>query len=409
MFAALVSILLVVGVSVSSALALEGKAGEVIRTVGELKELQAKGLLSRAQVIIYSDLVNNGISIPIVETTDRRVEVSAGRSYWRFTQMNKGKASIGPNDELVNYAGQGLPFPDVTPDDPRAAIKAAWNWEYKHQGDDSDNKFVYWLVDSKGNTKTLKGPFYSLSFTNRTDLDPRPNLLEKNPSGVRYKEVVGFTEPFGSKGLAQLIVKYEDVNRDRDVWVYVPGLRRTMRVGGANRCDCLGGFVHNMDDQLCFSGNVPAFTWKFLEEKEHFVATTGTVDKDSGMTLEHFPFTPGLHCLAIQLERRKVWLIEQKSKDPDYCYSKRIFYYDPTNGYFHRHESYDRAGNLWKSVAIYYSLLPFAGEGHVMSMDQSDSTDLKIWEGGPNHNLFKKNLGLKPDMFTLDYMRRAGR
>ncbi len=52
--------------------ALDGKAGEVIRTVADLKELQAKGLLFEAQVIVYSEQIEKfGIPIPIVETTDR--------------------------------------------------------------------------------------------------------------------------------------------------------------------------------------------------------------------------------------------------------------------------------------------------------------------------------------------------
>ena len=160
--------------------------------------------------------MENGIHIPIVETSNRRLEVTVSPSYLKFTQINKGKASIGSKGEIVNYGGQGLPFPDVTPDDPQAGTKAAWNWEYKHFGDTAFNSWTYWLVDSKKNVKTLRKWYRYLAFANRTDLDPKPTL-GGNTEKMRYNEVTGFSEPFASKGLAQLTVKYEDTSRARDI------------------------------------------------------------------------------------------------------------------------------------------------------------------------------------------------
>jgi len=58
-FVGLVLGLFVVGTYWTTALALEGKAGEVIKTVEDLKELQAKGLLTEGQVIMYSELVRD--------------------------------------------------------------------------------------------------------------------------------------------------------------------------------------------------------------------------------------------------------------------------------------------------------------------------------------------------------------
>jgi len=374
----------------------------VIKTVEDIKELQAKGLLDEAQVMLYTELVNNGVTIPILETTNRKLENFVSENFLKYSIQNKGKAKIGPDGELIDYAGQGLPFPDISPDDPQAGIKAAWNFEYRHMGDTTENFWSYWLVDSKRNVKTLKGIYRHLSFANRTDMPPMPYLHKGNPGGIRYKETTGFTAPFSSKGLVQLAVKYEDPMRERDIWIYVPGLRRVTRVGAGNRCDCLGGFVHNMDDQLYFSGTVTKFTWKFMGTKELLVGTLYPRDRD-------WPFLR-LHGLPVKLERRKVWIIEQRPKDADYCYSKRIYYMDPENWVFVGQDNYDRAGKLWKYIGIYYSVFPNpAGGGYCTGMDADDVVDFKIWEAGPMNSGMKKNIDLKPDQFTLDYLRRSGR
>jgi hypothetical protein len=116
-----------------------------------------------------------------------------------------------------------------------------------------------------------------------------------------------------------------------------------------------------------------------------------------------------MHSHAIKLERRKIWLIEQKPKDPTYCYSKREFYWDPESFYFVYQENFDRSGGLWKTEVIYYRILPNPVGGHLFDFTQCGVTDVKIWEAGPARTSGQYNVGLKADTFTLDYMRRMGR
>jgi hypothetical protein len=81
--------------------------------------------------LVYTETVKDfGRPIHIVETTNRSIVDARGsgsKTYWECTKTNIGKASIGPNGGIVNYARQGLPFSDVTPGDPKAGIKAAWS------------------------------------------------------------------------------------------------------------------------------------------------------------------------------------------------------------------------------------------------------------------------------------------
>jgi len=409
----LISILCFVAVFATSSEAMEGKAGEVIRTEADIKELEAKGLLTHGQVLVYTQIVRDfGVPIRIVGATDRSIVEARGtgsKSFWKYTQMNKGKASVGSGGELLNYGGQGLPFSDVTPDDPQAGVKAAWNFMLKHEADDFSTKWRYFLTDDRGNIKNLVGYCLRDYWSFRTDIPPLPTIFPEKHHGVWYKERIGFIAPFASKGLSQMMVKYVDPRRESDVWVYVPGLRRITRIGGGNRCDCLGGFTFNMDDGYHWSGDNAKFNWKFLEAKEHLVVSISPyAPVKAGKT-----YVKGAHRPLPLLERRKVWVIEQTPKDPGYCYSKRMFYQDPENWFFQLTEIYDRAGRLWKMIDLDFGTFPNpeeTGGGRTQTNCSGSTIDLRLWEGGCYYQYeVHTNPGLSPGLFTLDAMRRAGR
>jgi hypothetical protein len=400
-----------VGCFSSSALAIEGKAGEVIRTMQDIQDLRAKGLLLESQVVLYGELVRDfGRTIPIVETSDRSIERTYSKGAIEATRRNKGKASIGPDDLLVNYGGQGIPFPDVTPDDPKAGLKAAFNYDKRCVGDDFLLlDWEYPLTDGKGNIKSLGGWSQNLNYSFRTDVDPKPHLVP-GEEHLWFKNVIGFHKPFSSKGLSQLVFHYVNQARDNDIWMYIPGLRRTTRVGGGNTCDCLGGFVFNLDDSNAWAGNTANFNWKLLEVRELLVNALIT---DYDFNRNGGAWVKGAHHTLGPLERRKLWMIEQTSKAKEYCYSKRIMFIDPECWWWVYNEMYDRAGTLWKELDQRYMIFKnpeSTGGGGIINTIDGDAVDLKIWEAGPYWiKDIPFNKGLSPDIFTLDYLRRAGR
>jgi len=397
-----------VGVFAASTHALEGKAGEVIKTVEELKELEAKGLLSHGQVVSFTELIRDfKLTIPIVKTTDRRLEFTAPKTYAEFTEKNKGKAKIGSKGEITNYAEQGCPFPDAKANDPQAGVKAAWNFDLNARGDSSYTPdWEYFLTDSKGNIKTLGGLSTYLKFTRRTDRDPKPTL---QAGEVWYKYIIAFSKPFSSKGLGQLQVKYDDPTREDDLWVYVPGLRRATRVGGGNRCDCLGGFVFNNDDANLWSGNTTAFNWKLLQEKEMLMESIHPYEE----ARQGKDYIPKAHFTKPVLERRKTWIIENSPKFSGYCYSKRLYYMDPECWLFMFMEMFDQQGNLWKTEKQNFGIFENpkeAGGGHQIFNVSGDTLDVKIFEAGPYyHHEITPNYPLPIEMFSLDYIRKMGR
>jgi hypothetical protein len=408
-FSGIISILLLAFFH-SDTKALEGRAGEIIETKEQLNELRDKGLLGAGQVLSYGEHIDLGYAIPIVETTDRGPEVTTSRTYWKMSEMNRGRTTISATGEMTNYAGAGRPFPDMSPEDPQAGIKAAYNYDFRHFGDDLFFKWVYYLTDSKRNIRKLAGETWRIYSNYRTDLEPKPSLFTDRDLDVWYREIIVFSEPFASKNLGQLQIKYKDRSRVNDVWVWVPGLRRITRVGAGNRCDCLGGFVNNMDESWTWDGDTSKFNWKLLEVKEHLVDSI----RDIESVLRGETYLEGAHINKPILERRKVWLIEQTPQDPNYCTSKRLYYIDPESWYTGWVEVYDRAGGLWKGTCIAWTLLDNpenAGGGGTLMYSAGSSHDYKIWEGAPDHMREKllNNTRMEPNLFTLDAMRRRGR
>ena len=406
----LLSIVVLMGVFASQGAAIDGRAGEEIKTVAELKELEQKGLLTHGQVLSFEELIEDfGKTIPIVETTDRSLERTSTRGHREWTEKRKGMASVAENNALVNHKGGGYPFPDVTKDDPKAGIKAFWNFEYLCNGDDFRQVgWQYFLTDTKGNIKELAGDSSRLYWGGRTDMEPVPEI-GNNTEELWYKYIINFTKPFASKGLAQLEVKYIDPNKLQDLWVFVPGLRRITRVGAGNRCDCLGGFVFNQDDANMWSGNSTLFNYELLEEKELLVNTLWSEEQWQSRK----GIVPSAHFTLPILEKRTVWKIKQTPKDPNYCYSKRIYYSDPETWHLVWMEMYDRSGELWKTEQQVFSLFPqpeSQGGSGIMCNVQGDTLDFKIYEGGPYYqNDVRFNEGLEQGLFSLDALRRAGR
>jgi hypothetical protein len=343
-----------------------------------------------------------------VETTDRSLEKGIGvtPNFLKATMKNKGKAGFDSEEHLINYAGQGIPFPDVTEADPQAGLKAAWNYDLRYTGGDDflAPDWIYWLTDDKGQTRNLAGESNRIKFAFRVDVDPKPSL----PGGdkIWYKDVIRLKEPFASKGLQQLMVRYTEFSRLKDLWVYVPGLRRITRVGTGHECDALGGFVFAQDDGNYWDGDTVRFAYEFLEAKDILVWTLYDFEKTKKLEL----YVHGAHATKPILERRKVWVIKQVPKFEGYCYGHRIWYYDPESHLYVWKEIFDKDGSLWKADVMFWGFVPNPYGGESFYNICGDNIDFKIWESAPwYHRVVKLNPGQPASDYTLDALRRAGR
>jgi len=188
-------------------------------------------------------------------------------------------------------------------------------------------------------------------------LDPKP-IFEPNKDQVRYKESLHpIIEPFDLKGTGFTYYRYLDPSRHDDSWLYLPQLRRVRRLSSAQRSDALFGQDTDIDSYGGYAGSVAWMDWKLLGERTILGAMHGVNwPVKWGEGTGDFTFDD-------VWEKRDVYVIEGRSKLPQYAYSKRVIFVDKEAWVIPYSDIYDHSGELWKVWVNLYRMrnTPFEG------------------------------------------------
>ncbi len=278
-------------------------------------------------------------------------DLSPPQAFLEATNKYASQVKIGPDGDLKNYVAD-YPFPDIAPDDPQRAIKIMWNWDKRwavlDQIELSGVKLVW--VGLKGVEREATLAWYQKYWDGRIHLLEDGKHALPNPQGVQYKALAVVTSPYDMAGVANLTVRYLDVNKNDDVWTYVPSIRRVKRISAASRSDSFAGSDFTLDDKQGWDGKVTSMTYKFLGEREMLAVMHSPQEytyyayekKDQVPNLK--PWVP----LDAVWEVRSFYVMEMVPKEKSYAYSKRIVYIDKVMNAAAYNEDYDRAGKLWK-------------------------------------------------------------
>ncbi len=288
--------------------------------------------------------VRHGWSVSVV--APRRIEWP--KAYADATEKYASQVKLSPDGlSLKNYVA-GLPFPNVDPKDPQAAMKIMWNYGYGFlTTDDVDLR----NFDADTGSIADRGPmqverhflldhFRRLFWNGRLYVDPKPDM--PNPNGYRAQQgLYPILEPFDLKGVGALGYRYLDPSKQDDSWLYLPSLRRVRRLSTAQRSDALFGQDTDVDSYYGYSGHPAWMTFKLLGERDIVApmhATHYPVQWDKKVD---WAFDEGF-------ERRHVWVVEGVSKLPQYAYGKRVLFVDKEAWVIPYSDIYDRSGELWK-------------------------------------------------------------
>lgn len=278
-------------------------------------------------------------------------DLSPPKAFLEATEKYASKVRMNANGDIENYVA-GFPFPDIDPGDPQRALKIMWNWDKRwavlDQIELSGVKLVW--VGPKGVEREATLAWYQKYWDGRIHLLREGEHSLPNPQGVQYKALAVVTSPYDMAGIANLTVRYLDVNRSDDVWTYVPSIRRVKRISAAARSDSFAGSDYTLDDKQGWDGKVTSMTYRLLEEKEMLCVmhsqkehTHYAYEKQA----EHPNLKPWVPLDEVW-EVRPFYVMEMVPKDPNYAYSKRIVYIDRVMYGAPYNEDYDRAGKLWK-------------------------------------------------------------
>ncbi|HUI26538.1 MAG TPA: DUF1329 domain-containing protein [Candidatus Kryptonia bacterium] len=347
--AACVSLCVLVG-----QVAADVKPGDVISAsnVDQAKDLISPGL---------EWVIRHGMKMRIVEPR----KVDWPRAYKEATEKYSGQVRLSADGlKLENYVG-GLPFPSIDLNDPKAALKIMWNYDYKFLVTDDVDLREFDAdtgpVGSGGQGMAVERHFIldhfrRLFYNGRLYVDPKPE--RPNPEGIRYRESLHpILEPFDLKGVGATSIRYVEPTKQDDSWLYLPSLRRVRRLSTAQRSDALFGQDTDVDSYYGYSGHIAWMDWKLLGEKSLL----------SCMHAEHYPVKWGDGAADFVIddvwEKRQVYVIEGVSKLPQYAYSKRVIFIDKEAWVVPYSDIYDRPGQLWKIWINQFSFRksPFAG------------------------------------------------
>jgi hypothetical protein len=299
--------------------------------------------------------------------------------------------------KIENYQG-GTPFPNPTEPDKGWKVLANVFFAYSPAlyVKTPANYGTVWAVDRFGDiAPSALDVVYRWSDYITDRGFPR---TENYASGTWYTEWLMQETPEQARYTASLALYYTDhqAHPYPDNYVFVPALRRSLRLSASARCAPVFGFDWTNDDAKLngFNGSTSTYTGKFLGDRKILNLTDfdgskgGNFPQDYDMPLG-FP-RPSWG----QWELRDT-AIDDVTRIPSeaagYCYSHRILYADREFWSANWVDLYDSNNKLWKSIA-YLNQVAKNGQGFQWrDIAESVAWDLQnthatIWSsyGNPN-------------------------
>jgi Protein of unknown function (DUF1329) len=162
--------------------------------------------------------------------------------------------------------------------------------------------------------------------------------------------------PEQSKYTTALDMQRDDPSAVQETYVFLPSLRRPLRLSSSARCSPILGTDWAQDDN---SGGIAfqlgLFRSNYLGDKKVLAivhadieAGTGSRDNLDKVLQTRIP-VPGWPKAAMgKWELRDTYIIDVTPIDPNYCYAHKVFYVDKQSWATLYYETYDKAGKLWK-------------------------------------------------------------
>lgn len=342
-------------------------------------------------------------------------ELPRDPNYDMLTEQHAGTVSFNRDTGMIENYCTGLPFPEVSEDDPDAGWKLIWNHHFGQPtgGSQDYRKFAFLLIDEDGGLeRTQHWRFQRFFETGR--VNPPESCGMDAP---HHRTLLFATFPRDISGLGTLTIRHNDGRLD-DTWAYVPAVRRVRTLSGGAWMDPIGGTDQLQSDIEIFNAHPTWFEdYKVLGKRWVLAVANSeapTWNEDAGSTNAQFPrvdLANAPHWNPVdKWEPRKVWVIEA-TPPPEHPYSKTIMYMETEYPRFYFSETYDQGGDFWKWLN--FALRPYetghGGWGLISAWGQT--VDFKaqhatIFKSHPDWEL---GGDLSADDVTRGALQRGGR
>ncbi len=314
-------------------------------------------------------LYSGNYSYKLQPGADYTIEVQATRSippphqFALDSEKYSGRGSWNPlgggRFGIQGYVA-GLPFPNPA-GGPNAGMKILYNFYYHYQPHMLYNLYLVWLIDRYNNhyTESSAEVFHRLMHTSDVGV-PVNNPAASGYFMSVYDEVLS---PEQSKYTAELVLFPEEVTKAQEIYVFLPSLRRSLRLSSTARCSpALGTDFTNDDNRDGFNGIPTTFTADLIGEKK--VLALVHDDLQARQKPENYLTSglPGWAKPAVgKWELRKAYLIDIRPL-PDiarsYCYASRVLYVDEETSAPLFVDLYDNSLKPWKVTVNRFSPIP---------------------------------------------------
>jgi len=285
-------------------------------------------------------------------------------------QTNVGKYGLGEDEGIVDLkTGKmpeyiiGLPFPEIDPKDPKAAVKMMHNNHYmQYLPGDLRFPFSMLWMGRAGFEREIGCVILNAA------MDGWPGAREReNPNRMEKYSTIVVQSPFDVKGTAVMTWRYLAATKRDDSFGYIPAIRRVRRMSPANRSDAFVGSDFCIDDANGYDGKVAAFEWRLMGQQEAIVpflspepqvvvqnekgeweTTRDVTELIWGYRKDGWQGAPWAATNMIWVKRR-VYLLEVKPKDKYYNYGTHYMWIDAETYQCTYKVIHDRSGAYWKT------------------------------------------------------------
>jgi Protein of unknown function (DUF1329) len=297
------------------------------------------------------------------------VEVGPTHHYQMYRHFLDDTEKYGGQAQLVplpsggfSWKGYvaGIPFPK--PAEPNLAAKLVYDTWANFRPKIMDFRAYNWLVDNYGNVTNLESDDTFFRLMHLSDPPGGPINLP-SASGTYYSSRFTVVLPEQSKYTTELTLRPDDPTKIEEIYVFLPSLRRSLRLSSAARCAPILGTDFVEDDNAWMP---PNFKVSLLGKKK-LLAPVMEYDKafqkDSYLQPPTgFPGWPKHSAIRWELRNFYLLNLEWLTSLGTYCYSQRVFYMDTETNASTPLESYDRNGKFWKVVWIVGAPINFRGQ-----------------------------------------------
>ena len=326
----------------------------------------------------YSINVGPGGPLPFPPDYTKDTEKYAGQA--RLVSLPDGGFSV------EGYIA-GLPFPNPESDLKNAGIKVLYDSYFHYNAAVMTDLYNEDLVDKYGNASHN----WSREVNSRTGHRSVTGFPINDPLAPDFFFTLNYTvlEPEQSRYTQQLQMYHTNTTLPQEIYVFLPSLRRSLRLSSSARCSPLLGSDWTADDSRDgFSGIPNMFKVDYIGKKKLvsiFHADPIAISKRDSLTKD--PALPGWPTPRVgKFELRDTYVLDLTAlpKYKPYCYGDKIFYVDAETFLGVGNDFYDPSGKFWKALYLSYRNQDI-NDGHGTLYPVDSDPVATIWDVQNNH------------------------